>query len=70
MLKLYFCLLFIIFIEKERDMKKFSLVTKSGESITTITADSFEEAVNIFCFRKKFDRYVLLHLFDVIRVEN
>jgi hypothetical protein len=51
-------------------MKKYSLVNKSGESITTITADSFEEAINIFCFRKKFDRYVLLHLFDVIQVEN
>ena len=51
-------------------MEKYSLVNKSGESITTITANSFEEAVNLFCFRKKFDRYVLLHLFDVIRVEN
>ena len=51
-------------------MKKYSLVNKSGESITTITANTFKEAIEIFCFRKKFDRYVLLHLFDVIRVEN
>jgi hypothetical protein len=51
-------------------MKKYSLVNKSGESITTISADSFEEAIKIFCFRKKFDRYVLLHLFDVVRVEK
>ena len=51
-------------------MKKYSLLNKSGEVITTINAESFEEAINIFCFRKKFDRNVLLHLFDVVSVEN
>lgn len=51
-------------------MRKYSLVNKSGESITTVTAANFDEAVELFCFRKKFDRYVLLHLFDVVRVEN
>lgn len=51
-------------------MRKYSLINKSGETITTIVADNFEEAVQLFCFRKKFDRYVLLHLFDVVRCEN
>lgn len=50
-------------------MSKFSLLNKSGEPITTISANSFEDAINMFCFKKNFDRYTLLHLFDVIKVE-
>lgn len=66
---LFLFLVYYIYL-KEQDMKKYSLINKSGDTITTINADSFEEAINIFCFRKKFDRHVLLHLFDVIRVEK
>jgi hypothetical protein len=49
-------------------MNKYSLVNKSGDTITTINADSFEEAIEMFCFKKKFDRYILLHLFDVVKL--
>jgi len=48
-------------------MNKYSLTLKGGEIISTISADNFEEAITIFCSRKKFDRYVLLHLFDVVK---
>jgi hypothetical protein len=49
-------------------MKKYALKNKSGDTISTIAADSFEDAIELFCFRKKFDRYTLLHLFDVEQV--
>ena len=49
-------------------MKKYALKNKSGDIISTISANSFEEAIELFCFRKKFDRYTLLHLFDVAQV--
>ena len=49
-------------------MKKYGLKNKSGETISTISAGSFDEAIELFCFRKKFDRYTLLHLFDVFLV--
>ena len=49
-------------------MKKYALKNKSGETISTISAESFDEAIELFCFRKKFDRNTLLHLFDVFLV--
>ena len=48
-------------------MRKYCLTLKNGDIIHTILADSFEEAINFFCAKKKFDRYVLLHLFDVVK---
>lgn len=48
-------------------MGRYNLILKSGEIIHTITAESFEDAIKKFCFKKKFDRYVLLHLFDVVK---
>lgn len=51
---------------KQLPMKKYALLNRSGESISTTTADNFEDAISFFCFRKKFDRFVLLHLFDVV----
>lgn len=50
--------------------KKYGLKGKSGEIISTTFADSLEEAVQFFSFRKKFNRYVLLHLFDVVLLTN
>lgn len=49
-------------------MGKYALFTKSGELVSTIVANNIEEAINIFCFNKKFDKYILLHLFDVIKI--
>lgn len=49
-------------------MKKYGLKNKSGETISTISAESFDEAIELFCFRKKLDRNILLHLFDVYEV--
>jgi hypothetical protein len=60
--------IFSIFIIKNIIMKKYALKNKSGDIISTISANSFEEAIELFCFRKKFDRYTLLHLFDVAQV--
>lgn len=50
--------------------KKYGLKGKSGEIISTTVAESFDEAVEFFSFRKKFNRYVLLHLFDVVILTN
>jgi hypothetical protein len=47
-------------------MKKYGLTLKGGEIISTTVAENFEEAIQFFSSRKKFDRYVLLHLFDVV----
>jgi hypothetical protein len=51
-------------------MKKYGLTNKYGDVINTISANNFEEAIEFFCFRKKFDRHTLLHLFDVVEIEN
>ena len=56
-----------IFIKKKIGMGRYNLTLKTGEIIHTIIAESFEDAIKKFCFKKKFDRYVLLHLFDVIK---
>ena len=50
-------------------MRKYSLMSKTGDIITTISANNYEEAIEIFCFRKKFDRYTLLDLFDVVKLK-
>lgn len=51
-------------------MKKYCLTLKNGDIIHTILADSFDEAIQFFCAKKKFDRYVLLHLFDVVKFDK
>jgi len=51
-------------------MKKYALKNKSGETISVTSAESFDDAINVFCFRKKFDKFVLLHLFDVVLIEK
>ena len=50
--------------------KKYGLKVKSGEIVSTTVAENFEEAVEFFSFRKKFNRYVLLHFFDVVVITN
>ena len=50
--------------------KKYGLTLKSGEIVSTTVAENFEEAIQFFSFRKKFNRYVLLHLFDVVLLTN
>jgi hypothetical protein len=50
--------------------KKYGLKVKSGEIVSTTVAENFEEAVQFFSFRKKFNKYVLLHLFDVVVIMN
>ena len=47
-------------------MKKYGLTLKTGEIISTTNAENFEEAIHFFSFRKNFNRYVLLDLFDVV----
>lgn len=51
-------------------MKKYGLMNKSGDVINTISANNFDEAIDFFCFRKKFNRHTLLHLFDVVEIKN
>jgi hypothetical protein len=51
-------------------MRKYSLMNKSGDIISTISANSFNEALEFFCFRKKFDRHTLLHLFNVVKIKE
>jgi hypothetical protein len=51
-------------------MKKYGLTNKSGDVINTISANNFDEAIEFFCFRKKFDKYTLLDLFNVVEIEN
>lgn len=48
-------------------MGKYSLRLKSGEIIHIVTAESFDEAVEQFCFSKKFNKDTLLNLFDVVK---
>lgn len=51
-------------------MGKYALKNKLGEAISIIFANSIEEAIKLFCFRKKFNKHVLLNLFDVVKVES
>ena len=51
-------------------MKKYGLTSKTGDVITTISANNFEEDIYFFCFRKNFDRYTLLNVFDVVEIKN
>ncbi len=51
-------------------MRKYSLMSKTGDIISTISANNFNEAIDFFCFRKNFDRYTLLHLFDVVKIQE
>jgi hypothetical protein len=46
-------------------MVRYNLKLKNGDVINTITANSYEEAIEIFCFTKKFERDTLLKLYDV-----
>jgi hypothetical protein len=50
--------------------KKYGLTLKTGEIVSTTVAENFEEAIKFFSFKKKFDRFVLLHLFDVVLLKN
>ena len=49
-------------------MAKFGLKEKSGDIISTTVAENIEQAIIYFSFRKKFNRYVLLNLFDVVEL--
>ena len=48
-------------------MGRYSLKLRSGEIIHTIMAESMDDAIEKFCFKKKFDRKSLLDLFVVIK---
>jgi hypothetical protein len=48
-------------------MGRYSLRLINGEIIHTITAESMDDAIEKFCFKKKFDRESLLDLFIVIK---
>jgi hypothetical protein len=55
------------FYKKKIDMGRYSLKLRSGEIIHTIMAESMDDAIEKFCFKKKFDRKSLLDLFVVIK---
>ena len=58
---------YYIYKKKKIDMGRYSLRLRSGEIIHTITAESIDDAIEKFCFKKKFDRESLLDLFVVIK---
>ena len=49
-------------------MYKFILTLKNGDLVHTISAGSYDEAVELFCFGKKLKKSTLFTLYDVKKV--